>query len=204
MDGELHVDPAGACPTKGPLCVQLWGMLQLCLLYTSPLAGSDALQATPGTVAGSTAALQSGYPTAYVIELDPAGTKAVLAIVGFGGSQLALDAQGNIYAAGAFEDPLAPTTPGAFQPNATATSCITGLFFEAPCAYPVSYTHLDVYKRQVRRVRADSDLARADAAKALQERQRRRGGVDPGSGRQRDHRSRIWPGGCLLYTSRCV
>lgn len=102
---------------------------------TGPLAGSDALQATPGTVAGSTAALQSGYPTAYVIELDPAGTKAVLAIVGFGGSQLALDAQGNIYAAGAFEDPLAPTTPGAFQPNATATSCITGLFFEAPCAY---------------------------------------------------------------------
>ena len=102
---------------------------------TGPLAGSDALQATPGTVAGSTAAFQGAYQTAYVIELDPAGTKAVLAIVGFGGSQIALDAQGNIFAAGAFEDPLAPTTPGAFQSKVTARSCISGLFFEAPCAY---------------------------------------------------------------------
>jgi len=102
---------------------------------TGPLAAGDGLQATPGTVAGSTAAFQGGYQTAFIVELDPAGTKAVLAIVGFGGSQIALDAQGDIYAAGAFDDPAAPTTPGAFQPSATANNCVVGFFFASPCAF---------------------------------------------------------------------
>ena len=102
---------------------------------TGPLAESDALQPTPGTVGGSTAAFQSGYATAYVIELNPSGTRAILAIAGFGGSQIALDAQGNIYALGAFDDPVAPTTPGAFQPSATANNCIVGLFYSSPCGF---------------------------------------------------------------------
>jgi uncharacterized protein (TIGR03437 family) len=56
-----------------------------------------------------------GIPSAYVIELNPAGSAALVAIGGFGGNAIAVDPQGNIYAAGAFIGPVAPTTPGAFQ-----------------------------------------------------------------------------------------
>jgi uncharacterized protein (TIGR03437 family) len=94
---------------------------------TGTLSTGDALQATPGTVAGAGAA--------FIMEINPTGTGAVLAIVGFGGNQIALDAQGNIYAAGAFDNPVAPTTPGAFQPSATVNSCIVGFFFASPCAF---------------------------------------------------------------------
>jgi uncharacterized protein (TIGR03437 family) len=102
---------------------------------TGPLAATDALQATPGAVAGSAAAFQGGYQTAYILELTPSGTKAILAIIGFGGNQIALGAQGDIYAAGAFADPLTPTTPGAFQPSATGNDCFAGIFFALPCAF---------------------------------------------------------------------
>jgi uncharacterized protein (TIGR03437 family) len=69
------------------------------------------------------------------MELNPTGGSAVLAIIGFGGSQIALDAQGNIYAAGAFDSPTVPTTRGAFQASATANNCVEGIFFESPCAF---------------------------------------------------------------------
>jgi hypothetical protein len=102
---------------------------------TGLLAGSDALQPTPGTVGGAAETFQAGHGSAFVVELSPTGSKAILAIAGFGGSQIALDAQGDIYALGAFDDPVVPTTTGAFQSKATATNCFTGLFFTAPCAY---------------------------------------------------------------------
>lgn len=102
---------------------------------TGMLAAGDAFQATPGAVAGATNTSQTVYETGFIMELNPTGSSAILAIVGFGGNQIALDAQGNIYAAGAFDDPVAPTTPGAFQPSATANNCVVGIFFASPCAF---------------------------------------------------------------------
>lgn len=102
---------------------------------TGILSAGDAFQATPGTVGGAAKAFQAGYKSAFVVELDPTGSSASLAIAGFGGGQIALDAQGNIYAAGALADPVAPATPGAFQSSATANPCAVGFFFESPCTY---------------------------------------------------------------------
>ncbi|HEX3747176.1 MAG TPA: SBBP repeat-containing protein [Bryobacteraceae bacterium] len=102
---------------------------------TGPLSASDAFQATPGTVSGVGNAIQARSGTAYIVELNPAGTAALVAIAGFGGNRISLDAAGNIYAAGAFENPQAPTTPGAFQGKAVSAECLSGLFFNSPCAY---------------------------------------------------------------------
>jgi uncharacterized protein (TIGR03437 family) len=90
---------------------------------------------TPGTVSSNS---NSG---GFIIELDPTGSSAVLAIAGFGGYQIALDAQGNIYTAGAFVTagqlgPGPPTTAGAFQSTTSALFCdLEGLFGDFPCYY---------------------------------------------------------------------
>lgn len=90
-------------------------------------------QPTPGAVVGATS---TQFNTAYIIELDPTGSSAVLAIQGFGGNQIALDEQGNIYAVGAFIGPLAPTTPGAFQSTVPRLVCIgAGFFGDFYCTY---------------------------------------------------------------------
>jgi len=102
---------------------------------TGILSSGDAFQATAGTVGGAAKSFQDGYKSAFVVELNPTGSNAILAIAGIGGSQIALDAQGNIYAAGESADPVAPTTPGAFQPSATAHFCVVGFAFELPCTY---------------------------------------------------------------------
>jgi len=57
---------------------------------------------------GDTTSMVQGY----VLELNPAGSAAVLALVGYGGYEIATDALGNIYAAGAPTGP-APVAPGA-------------------------------------------------------------------------------------------
>jgi uncharacterized protein (TIGR03437 family) len=86
---------------------------------TGQVIQTDALQPTPGAVADPgnpfAAAPVPGSTVGYILELDPAGAKALLAIVGFGGSQIALDAQGDIYAVGALTNLTAPATAGAFQ-----------------------------------------------------------------------------------------
>jgi uncharacterized protein (TIGR03437 family) len=102
---------------------------------TGVLSSRDAFQATPGTVGGASQSFQAGYGSAFIMKLNPTGSSTILAIAGFGGNQIALDAQGNIYAAGAFDDPVAPTTPGAFQPSATAHYCVVGFAFALPCAF---------------------------------------------------------------------
>jgi hypothetical protein len=100
----------------------------------------------PTTAGAVTGATSTSYGTAYVLELDPMGSKALVAISGFGGYAIALDAQGNIYAAGAFLGPenngpgntfsAAPTTAGAFQTISFPNTCLgEGLFFKAPCNY---------------------------------------------------------------------
>jgi uncharacterized protein (TIGR03437 family) len=89
---------------------------------------------SPGAVKGGT----SLDNTTFVIELNPAGSAAPVAITGFGGSAIAVDLQGNIYAAGAgsilFPPTPTPTTPGAFQPTAPPFSfCYTSINFQLPC-----------------------------------------------------------------------
>jgi len=102
---------------------------------TGLLSSSDALKATPGAVAGAPITPGSTPQSAFLLELDPTGSKAVLAIIGFGGTQIALDGSGNIYAAGFFQGPFAPTTSGAFQPTVTASTCSQSQAFVEPCAH---------------------------------------------------------------------
>jgi hypothetical protein len=107
---------------------------------TGVLNQNDALKATPGTVSGVptfTNALGC-FPscaTAFIIELDPVASRPVLTIAGFGGAQIALDSSGNIYAAGSFVGPLAPTTPGAFQATATARICGSSRVSVESCSF---------------------------------------------------------------------
>jgi uncharacterized protein (TIGR03437 family) len=82
---------------------------------TGYLSVGGTFPTTPGAVTGAVSPAQSDFPTAFIIELNPAGSAALVAIDGFGGNAIALDGQGNIYAAGAFIGPIAPATPGAFQ-----------------------------------------------------------------------------------------
>jgi uncharacterized protein (TIGR03437 family) len=105
---------------------------------TGSLGFSGVFPTTAGAVTGATSA---NYETAYVIELNPLGSKALVAISGFGGNAIALDAEGNIYGAGAFPGRqnngpgntfnAAPTTTGAFQTITYQTTCLgEGLLFE--------------------------------------------------------------------------
>jgi uncharacterized protein (TIGR03437 family) len=86
---------------------------------TGQVSPTDALQPTAGAVTDPgnpfAAAPVPGERVGYILELDPAGAKSLLAIVGFGGSQIALDAPGSIYAVGALVNLTAPATAGAFQ-----------------------------------------------------------------------------------------
>ncbi|MGD1092340.1 MAG: SBBP repeat-containing protein [Bryobacteraceae bacterium] len=99
---------------------------------TGALGLGGVFPTTPGAVMGATSTSEE---TAYLLELDPAGSTALVAIAGFGGYQIAVDAEGNIYAAGAFVGPLAPTTPGAVQSTAARNICIEGFSMASPCIY---------------------------------------------------------------------
>jgi uncharacterized protein (TIGR03437 family) len=100
---------------------------------TGYVGESNLFQATPGTVRGATG---PNVSPGYVIELDTMGRAVVLAINGFGGSAIALDLDGNIYAAGALPGPFAPVTPGAFQSSSAQNTCdFLGLFGDLPCGY---------------------------------------------------------------------
>jgi len=86
-----------------------------------------------GTPANSLQALYYDS-TGFILVMDAKGTRALIAINGFGGSAIALDAQGNIYAAGSFASPVT-TTPGAFQISAANTICAASNFGATPCFY---------------------------------------------------------------------
>jgi uncharacterized protein (TIGR03437 family) len=97
---------------------------------------------TPGAVAGYPGDSGSPNPrfgsapqTGFVLKLDPTGSTGLISILGFGGSQIALDASGNMVAAGALSGPT-PTTPNAFQTSAARNNCFTS-FFTGPalCNY---------------------------------------------------------------------
>jgi hypothetical protein len=102
---------------------------------TGALRSGDGLKATAGAVAGAPNTPGSASESAFIVELNPTGSKAALAIIGFGGTQIALDGSGNIYVAGYFLGPVAPTTPGAFQATVTARTCGSSQILVEPCAY---------------------------------------------------------------------
>src|ERR1035441_5772455 len=105
------------------------------LLVTGFLLHGQSFTATPGAVIG--APLPGGIPyysTSYLLELAPSGGKIDLAIIGFGGSQIAFDSQGYIYAVSALPGQLVPTTPGAFQSTVTLNPCFTSqITFAVSC-----------------------------------------------------------------------
>lgn len=99
---------------------------------------NDGVFATsPGAVTGTTA--DNGET--FIVELNAAGSAAPVAISGFGGRAIAVDPQGNIYAAGAFFDSPEPTTPGAFQTTVPQNLCSTGGFAGIGTAY-CPYQHI--------------------------------------------------------------
>ena len=64
---------------------------------TGILSAGQAFTPTPGAVGGLPSIAPKQYKTGYLLELDPTGSRAVLAIQGFGGRQIALDSETNIY-----------------------------------------------------------------------------------------------------------
>ncbi len=80
-----------------------------------------AFPTSPGAVTGGPPFPGSG--NTFVLELDATGSRALLAITGFGGSAIALDRQGNIYAVGDYAGSIAPNTPGAFHSIAPNIAC---------------------------------------------------------------------------------
>ena len=92
---------------------------------------------TPGAVAGD-----PNENTAFILKLNPTGSTALAAIRGFGGNQIGVDAQGNMYAAGTFSSapgtetgPLAPTTPGAFQSRPANEICFFSMIISVGCSF---------------------------------------------------------------------
>jgi uncharacterized protein (TIGR03437 family) len=107
------------------------------LLITGALAAGQSFTATPGAVMGAPqpGGLPFGYyGTSYLLELDPSGGKIDLAIIGFGGSKVAFDSQGYIYAVGALGQ-VVPTTEGAFQSTVIVNVCSTSQISTAFCLY---------------------------------------------------------------------
>jgi len=102
---------------------------------TGTVSASGLFPTSPGAVTGVTTTFNG---LVYFIELNAAGSAAPVAIAGFGGSAIAVDPQGNIYAAGSYNGPLAPnlpTTPGAFQTTVNPAVCFTGFAIAFYCGY---------------------------------------------------------------------
>jgi uncharacterized protein (TIGR03437 family) len=98
---------------------------------TGYVSSAGVIPTTPGAVAGGLSLGDNGF----IIELNPAGAAALLAIQGFGGSAIAVDPQGNIYAAGAYAGPTPPTTLGAFQTTVSNAVCFSSFIMVSFCGY---------------------------------------------------------------------
>jgi uncharacterized protein (TIGR03437 family) len=99
--------------------------------FVTGITNGPGFPATPGSVFGNT-----DSNSTFIVKLNPAGSAILIAIRGFGGYAIALDKTGNIYAAGAYIGPTAPTTPGVFQVTAAHQTCFnTFLAGTVPCLY---------------------------------------------------------------------
>lgn len=85
--------------------------------------GYDGLfPTTSGAITGATTPFNG---VAFVMELNTSGSAALVALTGFGGSAIAVDPQGNIYAGGALFASV-PTTRGALQRTTNGATCSSG------------------------------------------------------------------------------
>ena len=100
--------------------------------------GAAGFPVTPGSVSGYQGKPGAANNTAFIVKLDPAGSNALISMVGFGGSHIALDNAGNIIAVGAVTGTLT-TTPGAFQENVPNTVCGTNFLLGS---FPCSHQHV--------------------------------------------------------------
>jgi uncharacterized protein (TIGR03437 family) len=94
-----------------------------------------AFPTSPGAVAGGPPFPGSG--NTFVLELDATGSKALLAITGFGGFAIALDLQGNIYAVGTYAGSTAPSASGTFHSISRNLDCNSSLG-SFPCTQVVA------------------------------------------------------------------
>jgi uncharacterized protein (TIGR03437 family) len=98
-------------------------------------SGGHAFLTGLGAVSSTTPGSIEGAGSVYIVELDPGGSSALVAINGFGGDAIAVDAQGNIYAAGSFPGQTEPTSFGAFQATNSARTCFSTFLFQDTCTY---------------------------------------------------------------------
>jgi len=103
-----------------------------CFHYRHSLS-SDALQA-PGSSVRAANNISAGFGTAFIMELNPSGSAAVLAIIGFGRNQIALDAR-EYLRRGRIRRPCRANHSGSLSTSATANNCVTGFAFASPCAF---------------------------------------------------------------------
>jgi hypothetical protein len=98
-------------------------------------SGGHAFLTGLGAVSSTTPGAIEGAGSVYIVELDPAGSSALVAIDGFGGNGIAVDAQGDIYAAGSFPGQTEPVSSGAFQTSNSGVTCFLTFTFQDPCTY---------------------------------------------------------------------
>ena len=93
--------------------------------------GGPTFFTTPGAVQPN-----SDVNTGFIVKLDAAGSKALVAIRGFGSGPVAYDANDNIYVAGAaYGDSGIAPTPGAFQSNHEQQACAGTGMLGIACFY---------------------------------------------------------------------
>jgi uncharacterized protein (TIGR03437 family) len=113
-------------PSSGGIVVDSAGEV-----YISGETGGGNFPSTPGSPFTGTE-----YTAFFTLKLDSIGNTLLAGIRGLGG-RLALDAQGDVYVAGALQDePKAiPVTPGAFQTTYPAMSCGGDVQVPSLCTY---------------------------------------------------------------------
>jgi uncharacterized protein (TIGR03437 family) len=113
------------------------------VVYSTYVGGTNPSNAMAIAVDASGHAFITGFgvssipnDSAYVTELNASGSAVLLTVAGFGGWTIAVDTQGNIYTAGAFTAPVAPTTPDAFQSGTfKPLNCFSGFTIGFTCTY---------------------------------------------------------------------